>query len=308
MLASDAQLRVGRNDIVTLQAAASTDTTGRASASSLLGRWSWERRAADGFAYELHAKATGHAYEPDIGFEPRAGRTHLGGAIRHTLTAQRGRAWHEIKTGFEWASYFRNRSWGVESASNNLYLQAVLPSGASALVEGELDAEDVIEPLPLGPAVSINPGYYRDRKVLVRYSPPPVRRARADVWMSSGTLYGGRQVVIGVSPALTVNRHLELGIDAERNRTRFAGQPELNGDVGRIRASAALNVKLSADLGAQYLSTTKALYLNGRLRLNLAEGRDLFLVYRENQFDESIQAGPRQRRLLIKIAHRFDPR
>src|SRR5678816_3423209 len=77
-------------------------------------------------------------------------------------------------------------------------------------------------------------------------------------------------------------RHLQLGMDAEWNSTRFgASQHLLRSHVLRMRADAAINVRLSAGLNAQYLAINRTTYMNGHLRLNLAEGRDLFLVYRE---------------------------
>jgi hypothetical protein len=110
-----------------------------------------------------------------------------------------------------------------------------------------------------------------------------------------------------------VNRHLELGGTFQVTVLDFPdrGQGETLQLAG-LRVRTALNARASANALVQYNSTTRRVDANLRLRYNLAEGSDLWLVYNEGldterEVDEVGRRTPQSlaRTLLVKCSYTF---
>ena len=118
---------------------------------------------------------------------------------------------------------------------------------------------------------------------------------------SAGGLYDGHEVVLGMSPIFTISRNVEAGLDLERHTASFSARGQkLDADIARARLDVALTRSVSGNFFAQYSRADRVALLDGRLRLNHGEARDLYLVYRESSNPAS-----RQRRLLLKISQRL---
>src|SRR3990172_4063734 len=81
------------------------------------------------------------------------------------------------------------------------------------------------------------------------------------------------------TPAWNPSRHLELGADYSFNAIRFPDR-DLSLDVHllRLRVRAAYDTHLSLSTFWQYNSVEDVASLNARLRYNVRDGNDLWIV------------------------------
>ncbi|MDQ3071308.1 MAG: hypothetical protein M3R55_16450 [Acidobacteriota bacterium] len=134
----------------------------------------------------------------------------------------------------------------------------------------------------------------------------------------AGTYFDGRRTQLILGPTWNVSRHLELGAAYQMTRLRFDVRNE-KADIHllRLRVRTALDARASGNAFIQHNSTTDRLDLNVRLRYNVTEGTDLWLVYNEGLDTErdplgearglSAQRSPLSlsRALILKYSHTF---
>ena len=306
----DGTLRIGSNDIAIVQVAQSSDSKLRAGSAATMFRASVERPSLDGFGYSAAVKRAGSAFFPALGFEPRPDMTQFAGSGYYGWSTSTPRFWRQLKTGVEAAEYRRNEGFALDSRVDNAYALLTLSSGATALVEYERPVDVLPDTLRISDAAYVPPGQYSGGSVITQISTAPSRHVRGVATITRGTLYDAQETVVNLAPVVTVSRFLELSAELERRAARFASRKQsLDGDFLRLRVDAAANTRLDANLYAQYSRADRVVLLDGRVRINFGEGRDVFLVYRES--DELAESGifaprsARQRRLLLKVTDRL---
>ena len=99
-------------------------------------------------------------------------------------------------------------------------------------------------------------------------------------------------------------------MDYDYNRVRFTErQQRTNLHLIRLRVRLALDVHASLAALIQHDNADHAIGINARLRYNLREGRDLWVVYNEAMnTDRDVLGAPRlplsrSRALLVKYTH-----
>ena len=117
-----------------------------------------------------------------------------------------------------------------------------------------------------------------------------------------------------LAPTWNASKHLELGATYQRTRLRFPVRDE-KADIHLVgfRVRTALDVRASANALIQYNSTTDRLDLNLRLRYNVSEGTDLWIVYNEGldtarapaRVDVPADPLSLSRALIVKYTHTF---
>jgi len=125
-----------------------------------------------------------------------------------------------------------------------------------------------------------------------------------------GQFYDGHRVAL--APGLVWNAvppHLELGADYSFNAIRFPGR-DLSLDVHllRLRVRVAYDPRLSLSTFWQYNSVEDLGSLNARLRFNVRDGTDLWIVYNETINTDRYSYTPippvsQGRALMIKYTH-----
>jgi hypothetical protein len=161
-------------------------------------------------------------------------------------------------------------------------------------------------------------GVYDFADLQVAYFMPSGARMRTDVDFRTGTYFDGRRTQIVLSPTWNVSRHLELGAAYQLTRLRFdARHEEADIQLLRLRVRTALNSRASGNAFVQYNSTTQRVDLNLRLRYNVSEGTDLWIVYNEGLDTERDFIGPGaglseqrsplslSRAFIVKYSHTF---
>jgi hypothetical protein len=163
----------------------------------------------------------------------------------------------------------------------------------------------------LSDSAYIPPGIYRYYGFSGFYGTPAVKMANTRITFDAGTFYDGRRISIGLEPSWTLSRYLGLSGFLQWNKVAFPDrQQKYKAIISRIKASAGLNVKLSADAFIQYNSAANVISSNFRFRYNPREGTDLFLVvnqgnntnrYRLNQELPAMTG----RTILVKYTYTF---
>jgi hypothetical protein len=107
-----------------------------------------------------------------------------------------------------------------------------------------------------------------------------------------------------------VSAHLELRGGWEWNRIRFGERDQaFDAHLLRLTARAALDAHLSMDVFAQVNSLDDRVATNARVRYNVREGQDLWLVWNEGlNLERDVAGVPRlpfshARTLSVKYTH-----
>ena len=284
----DASVRVFGTDYVSVRTASTFDDT--QVSPDFLARSQvfaeWERRAANGLTYFASYNRAGAQYLPELGFLPRTDftrgvlyaqynrllpsgtlRSHGPGAIAFGWF---GNATHELETAYVaywWLYEFRSGPFGFFEVIHNY---------------------DNTPGFSLGDGVSIPPGIHRYVTFWWNHQMSPGSRLRTGIDAKAGGFYDGSQLQFTLTPTWNVGPHLELGGRYQVNVLRFPKRNTgLDIHVAQLRVGAAANARISAVAIAQYNSVSDRLGLNLRLRYNVAEGRDLWLVW-----DEGLNTDP----------------
>jgi hypothetical protein len=143
---------------------------------------------------------------------------------------------------------------------------------------------------------------------------PAGTKLRTGIDARAGTYFDGLRQQVSVSPTWNVSKHLELGANYQMTRLRFGTRDEA-ADIHLLglRVRTALDTRASGNALLQYNSTTNRLNVNVRLRYNVREGTDLWVVYNEALDTEraparfDVPAGPRSfsRAVIVKYSHTF---
>ena len=129
--------------------------------------------------------------------------------------------------------------------------------------------------------------------------------------MTAGGFYDGWRGSLTVNPTWNVSSHLELGGAYVYDRVRFPDRNQaFDGHIGRLRIDAALDTRLSARSYVQYSTSSGSATVNLRLRYNVREGNDLWIVYDEGLDTERLDLRPRlpmteRRSLVVKYTYTF---
>lgn len=303
---ADGQLHLGGSNYLA-GSVAQAAKDGVATAASTAGLLSFERRSRVGLALSQTVSWTGEDYAPPVGFVSR-----------------RGILLHESGTGFLFAAPRESRLLRhgpdlgtvlvMRAGDRTAESLEIAPgwniqwkSGLRVDLEANVHLEDVRQPFDLG-ASTIPAGRYWFRSARFFTALPQTWTLNSTFYFRYGQFYDGLWTLLVVRPRLQASEHLQLGLDLQRTRAEFPDREPFRADIVRLRAELALTRRLSGGALAQYSSTSAAAGVNARLRYNLGEGRDLYLVYNEglNVADE-IDAGLRprsdERHLLIKFVY-----
>lgn len=310
----DANVRLFGNDYLTLRGASTFDDAD--SAAGLLARSQlhaqWNRRSSRGLSYNVQYHRAGAQYRPELGFLPRPDFTRFQIYAEEYLFPRSGILrshgpgvvgfWHWGNTSKELESYYIAYWWRYQ-----------FPSGASGWLQVTHQYEDVPTAFSLGQGATVQPDIHRFANIWFFYQAATGALMRTSFEGRLGTFYDGWRATATLTPTWNVSRHLELGGSYEWNQIRFPGRPGLDAHVVRARIGTAANAKLSMVALVQLNSVAERLGANVRLRYNLREGSDLWLVYDEGfntERDMDDPTLPRRplseaRALRLKATHTF---
>jgi hypothetical protein len=302
----DTQIDLSGSHFATASVAMSRDSTG---AVGTHARIAAEKRNRAGWAYRIAGTQVDAAYGPPLGFVRRGGIQQLDVAISRGSFGRPYRIQESLFTGS--ARFVRRRSdEALETAAVGVSWNGRRRGGGTGTVQLLSRHENVLHDFPLGDNARVPAGEYDFVEFSVSIGLPDGWSRRGYLDISGGKYFDGRRFTIAVRPVWNVSRHLELAADLEMNRVSFPDRGQIfNADVARFRVRAAANTHLSAYGLIQYDGVTGQTASNVRLRYQVSEGRDAYLVWNEAHglplsLDPSAGPGEFNRRsLMFKYTH-----
>jgi hypothetical protein len=242
----------------------------------------WTRRAARGLTYWLRMNRIGAEFAPAVGFLPRRDATHYSLYTVYNTTGREGDLLRSFGPGVIINSWYGNGDGELETLYAGHWWNYELWNGVNGFLQFTHRMDGLGGPLTIGDGVVVPAGEHRSNNLWFYVATPPGDRLRTILSARVGGFYDGRQVELLLRPVWNVSRHLELGADLENTSLRFAGRGQgVDVRVARLRVRAAANARLSAAALVQYNSLARAIGINLRLRYNVREGTDAWLVWDE---------------------------
>ena len=316
---ADTSLRLWGEDYIGLKWAATTERGPRArDSSSFVDRslfdLQWERRVGRALAYAGQFTRAGADFRPELGFMPRRNFTTANVASNYYFFTDKNKFFRRVYPGALAFTTWRNTDNEIESGQYAFGVQWDTKAGGGGWVQPKLFRESVITPFKIGGSVNIPRGKYDFADLQLVYTMPAGLKLRTDVDFRAGTYFDGFRQQLILSPTWNVSKHLELGAGYQLTRLRFGVRDE-SADIHllRFRVRTALDVRASGNAFIQYNSTTDRLDFNVRLRYNVSEGTDLWIVYNEgldtdrapSRIDRPADPVSVSRALIIKYSHTF---
>jgi hypothetical protein len=194
---------------------------------------------------------------------------------------------------FDGSVDWRNEDGSVESAAATFQPFFWWKSGASGGVVAQLAYEDLRDPLPLPEGTGVPAGAYAFWRADAHAGTSPARRLQASAMAGAGSFYDGWRADASVAPIWNASRHLRLTPSYGLTRVGFPSRDQgFSSHILRLRVEAALDTRLSLNAFVQYASSFDALAVNARLRFNLREGNDVWLVYSDGLNTDRFRPAP----------------
>ena len=307
----DGSIHLGGDDYFTFNAATTGDSqVGLSSDAGFLSAW-LRRRRVQGASHYAGFTYSGPRFDPKLGFELLDNYAFVGGG------------W-----GYGWisGSQSRLRSHTVntnllafrDNADGRVFLTIAGAAwsfesrrGGRGNVGLDLTREDLAQGFALPENNRIEAGQYTYAQFSGELRTPDGQAVTAGAQLRAGGFYDGWRVAPRLTSTWFASPHLQLGGDYEINVVGFPDRDQgFAAHIGRARLRTALNARWSADGLLQMSSIADRLSANLRVRFNVREGTDLWMVYNESLDTEDmigIQRMPPSlgRSLVLKYSHTF---
>ena len=269
-----------------------------------------DRRTQDGFGYTVIAGYSGEDYQPDLGFVARTGFYRLNPALRWNRLGTTGQdSYRRIGSWLDVDAHWRTKDGSLESGRAVFGFNRQSWAGGWYWIEGFASRENLLDGFSIGD-VTIEPGDHRFFEATAGVELPGGRDWTGWGNVLVGSFYDGERYSARVNPKWKPSPHWEVGGSYQWNHLRFPDRDQAtNIHLARLRLRYAFDGRLSVDLFSQYSSLAGQVGNNLRLRYNLREGTDLWVVYNEaTAVDRLLDSGlelPRQvgRTVLVKYSY-----
>ncbi|PWN07355.1 carbohydrate binding family 9 domain-containing protein [Rhodohalobacter mucosus] len=274
-------------------------------------RFNLHRQTSSGFFYRFTAKRSGEGYKPAMGFESRFNYTLYDARINYGFFHGTTSPLRVTTPQLRYFVTFRNEDRSVESMLVENSWDFNFKNNTELRFTANWWYEDLRQPLFFSDDTFVDPGSYSFFGAEANYRMNSATALRSDLAAKLLTFYDGYQYSVSLSPTWNQSRHLELSGGFEINYLNFPDRNQseyLN--VFRLRALAALNIKVSLQILSQYNLLSRRISTNARFRYNFREGHDLWIVLSETmntERDRVIPALPayQNRVLLVKYTYTF---
>lgn len=310
---ADAAVRFRGDHLATARWAVTEDGTEAGAGDRSQLYLEWARRVSRGLTYWLRMNRIGEAYAPAVGFLPRRDATHYSLYGVYNTTGGQGDLMRSHGPGVIINSWYHNGDGKLETLYAAHWWNYELWNGVNGFLQFTHRMDGLGAPLALGDGAVVPAGDHRSSNLWFHIATPPTARLRTVLSARVGGFYDGSQVEILFRPVWNLSRHLELGADLENTAIRFADRDQsVDVRVARLRLRAAANARLSAAALVQYNSLADAIGINLRIRYNVREGTDAWLVWDEGlNTERSVDGTPeilplsRSRAVRAKVTYTF---
>lgn len=276
--AVDGTSRLGRTGRATWAWAQSADRvrgTGREAGRVFLRL---QRDVERGLAGSAEYRWAGRDYAPGLGFVPTE---DFHEAILTARQRWRDVRWRRLRS-HGWstraAARVRRADGGFDELGARAEWSIELANNLFTGVRAQTLREDIAVPFPLFGRATVAAGRYDQAWTSLFLFTPEDRRLRGSLTAEAGSFYGGRRSTLRISPLWNQSRHFEVSADLDHTVATMSAGGRLVATVVRGRLRLAASRQLSAEFFVQRNTTRGVTSLNGRVRLNLSEGHDLWLV------------------------------
>jgi hypothetical protein len=273
------------------------------------------RASQQGFRYFVSGRFVGPIYDPAMGFLLRPDITDFQYSFSWSRIFGEGSAVRQIDPFQLFGNVvLRNDDRSIESAMVEYDTDITWKSGWGIWQDFELYYDDLRDPASFPAGSTVPAGSYAYFRTEGGLNMPPGRLLRASINWGTQRFYDGRLWNVGVSPVWNVSPHLTLVASYGLNVVRFPARDEgFDSHLAQLRVQTALDTRLSMSAFLQYSSVSDLGAANVRLRYNLAEGRDLWVVWDEGLRLDRDRLDPRpplstRRALLVKYSQTFGGR
>jgi hypothetical protein len=269
------------------------------------------RRRAVGWNYQLGWTYSGPAFDPTMGIQLVNDYSYAGGGLNHGWSPGAGSRLRRHSAGLTGGLFRNNTDGRLDMATATAQWTYESAAGSGGAVQLKATRDELTAPYRLPNGALVPPGAYAATSVGLNHRTPLGRTLVAQLGLDAGGFFDGWRVAPRLAPTWSVSPHLELGGDYELNRIRFPERgDEFTAHLLRLRVRAALDTRWSASALVQYSSAAERLSANARLRFNVREGTDLWVVLDEGyrlDWDRSgaLLPPPSGRSILVKYTHAF---
>lgn len=312
-LAADGDLNLGGDDYFGFAAVALAGDAGSGAGGGVLPRGALrvrvERRRDRDLWYRAALSTTGARYAPALGYVERRDAVQPLAELGYGL--QISPAGHVLKGSARLVLNYRNAAGTLESSTGSAIVALQQPGGITWTLTASRQEDDLSAPFAPTPSTSVPAGRYTARSLSLAVSPPGGPRLVVGGTVRAGEYYDGHLASLVLSPEWRASAHLRVSGEVELDRVSFParGQREWS-RLARLRVLASATPQLSLSAVFQANSLADVATANLRLRYNIREGHDLWVVYGQglnldrNRFDPAVPATA-SRSVLVKYTRSF---
>jgi hypothetical protein len=267
--------------------------------------------------YTLQYTSLGNAFRDDLGFVPREGVDILNASLlRRLRPAALAPMVREVRLELPFLRYTRDALDPLTGGAIGVETQTVTPavtvewSDASTVLFSVLnDEEALLAPFrPQGiPAGSFIPAdRYRFNSGAVSYIGSNARRLAFNGEYRFGEYYDGNRAGFTAGGRLRVSEKLATTLSFSRDVIDLPAGVTFSTNLASLRVDASFSTRMFLNAFIQYNSVTRQLASNIRYQFIHHPLSDLFLVYNDTRFHDTLLPGgslPPSRAVILKLTH-----
>ena len=312
-LAADGDLHLGGDDYLGFAVAALVGDVGAGPDEGLLPRGALRLRAVRrrnrDFWYRLALTTTGARYTPALGYVERADAIQPFAELGYGLVVSA--AGHQLRTSATSGFAYRNAAGTFEDSTSAVAVALEQPSGATWTLTATRQEDDLLQPFAPTSGTTVPAGRYTASFAQLTLAASTGPRAVVGGSLRAGEYYDGSLYSLLLTPEWRASAHLRVSADLQLDRVDFPDRGEREWSrLARLRVLASATPQLSLSAVVQVNGLANLATGNLRLRYNVREGHDLWLVYGHDMNldrDRTRPAAPSTARasLLVKYTRSF---
>lgn len=281
-MSADGDLNLGGDDYLGFAAVALAGDVSGGSNAGVLPRGALrlrvERRRDRGFWYRAAVATTGSRYTPALGYVERGDAIQPLGEFGYGRTVSP--AGHELRTSVTSSYAYRNAAGSFDGSVTSAKLAFKQPGGTTWTLTATRQEDDLTEGFALTPRTTIPIGRYKAGFVQLDLAAPGGPRAVLSGTLRGGEYYDGTLYSLLLTPEWRASAYLRISADFQLDRIDFSDRDQREwSKLARLRVLASASPKLSLSGVIQVKSLADLATGNFRLRYNMREGHDLWVVY-----------------------------
>lgn len=312
-LGADGEFRLGGDDYASFGAATLAGAHGAGVDRGLLPRSSLrvlvERRRNRGMWYRAAASTVGSQYAPALGYVERRDAIRSSGELGYgRIVSSEG---HLLRGSVGAALVHGNSVRVREGAGVTSAIALDLPTGAAWTFAATRQEDELFVPFSPTPKTSVPVGRHDATFAQLTWTPSTGPRTVLGASVRAGEYLDGTLYSVLLAPEWRASAHLRMSGEVQLDRLDFASRAEREWSrLVRVRVLASASPRLSVSAVVQSNDLADLLTANARIRYNVREGHDLWIVYGHHMNldrDVAVPASPliAQVGLLIKYARSF---